>query len=449
MSMASRVGDAGQANGRRLLTVPCPRVPADARLLDPGSEVGALRLVSCVLFTAVAFATSGCEAPGSGQHVAAQTASAGLPRCASETATGCQHVPCTNSGPAPITASPIDLKDIAFIVPMGTMIGGHVTPIDHGYFYVNGAIATPTYQVPVWAPLTGTITQASRTVRQGPGGNYDDYALSVDATCTFRVRFSNLVRFAGRFGGSVGPLQAGQQVMPDFKVTAGELIGYTGLPTAYGIDVWVENDSSVLTGFVHPDQYTSAEAWKTHVVDLFDNTVEPLRSELLALDLRDAAPRWGKIDYDIEGKLVGNWFRAGTGGYAGLQRLSEGYWEGHLAAVYDGIDPTAIELSFGDFAGQAAQYLVVGNAPDPAQVSESSGVVKYELAGISYYSAVTGMTWDRTHYARELRARPQPALTGTVLMQVVATEMLKVEIFPNKAAAQVGGFDTAAQIYVR
>jgi len=29
-------------------------------------------------------------------------------------------------------ASPIDLDQIAFIQPMGLMIGGHVTPIDHG-----------------------------------------------------------------------------------------------------------------------------------------------------------------------------------------------------------------------------------------------------------------------------------------------------------------------------
>ena len=65
---------------------------------------------------------------------------------------------------------------------------------------------------------------------------------------------------------------------------------------------------------------------------------EPLRSQLLALDERDIAPRWGKIDYDVNGKLVGNWFRVGSGGYAGMQRGGEGYWDGNLAVVYDGND---------------------------------------------------------------------------------------------------------------
>jgi len=37
-------------------------------------------------------------------------------------------------GTALLGASPIDLDQIAFIQPMGLMIGGHVTPIDHGYF---------------------------------------------------------------------------------------------------------------------------------------------------------------------------------------------------------------------------------------------------------------------------------------------------------------------------
>src|SRR5207302_2533809 len=135
---------------------------------------------------------------------------------------------------------------------------------------------------------------------------------TIEGTCSFRVRFSNMVRFAGRLGKRVGQLGANESATPNLEVKAGELIGYTGLPTAQGIDVWVENDHSTLHGFVHPAQYTAAEAWKTHVVDFFRYTKEPLRTQLLAFDERDAAPRFGKIDYDIDGKLVGSWFRAGS-----------------------------------------------------------------------------------------------------------------------------------------
>lgn len=88
-----------------------------------------------------------------------------------------------------------------------------------------------------------------------------------------------------------------------------------------------------MTGFINPAQYTAAEAWKTHVVDLFDYTEEPVKDQMLGLVERDALPRWGKIDYDVDGKLIGNWFKVGSGGYAGGSQLHEGHWKGHLSIV--------------------------------------------------------------------------------------------------------------------
>jgi hypothetical protein len=75
---------------------------------------------------------------------------------------------------------------------MGLMVGGHVTPIDHGYFYTKGAMATPPTQTAVYAPMAGNVAVVTRTVRQnGPGqtATYDDYAITIEATCTFRVRW--------------------------------------------------------------------------------------------------------------------------------------------------------------------------------------------------------------------------------------------------------------------
>ena len=92
------------------------------------------------------------------------------------------------------------------------------------------------------------------------------------------------------------------------------------------------------------------------MVDFFDNTKEPLKSQLLAFDLRDASPRFGKIDYDIDGKLIGTWFKEGTGGYGGGKQGGEGYWAGHLSIVPDGNDPGWTDISFGDYQGQAQQF---------------------------------------------------------------------------------------------
>src|SRR5438309_131358 len=132
------------------------------------------------------------------------TASPGLPPCQSATATNCDpsnlqesagthgSPGCTGKGPAMMGASPIDLSEILYIQPMGLMIGGHVTPIDHGYFYIRGAFEEPSRQAAVRSPLGGVITSVTRTARQGGvNGSFDDYAVTIEATCTFRVRFSN------------------------------------------------------------------------------------------------------------------------------------------------------------------------------------------------------------------------------------------------------------------
>jgi hypothetical protein len=359
---------------------------------------------------------------------------------------------CRGKGPGRLTASPIALNDIAFIQPMGLEAGGHVTPIDHGYFYTKGAVATPPQQTPVYAPLTGNISTVTRTVRlngQSHAPTYDDDAVTIEATCTFRVRFSNLVRFAGGLGDAIGELQANQTKDPNYAVKAGELIGYTGLPTAYGIDVWVEDDDLTLTGFINPAQYTAAEVWKTHMADLFDHTQEPLRSQLLALDERDASPRWGKIGYDIDGRLVGNWFRVGSGGYRGLNPMVEGYWEGHLAVVYDGNDPGQIDVSIGNYQGAARQFAVIGNSPDPANVAESTGLIRYELGVVETYALATGQRWDGKAYVPHIRTRASGGVIATVLMQMMAARSLKLEIFPGKSASQVAGFDANAVMFER
>src|SRR5437588_7367183 len=163
----------------------------------------------------------------------------GLPACPSATATGCDRskLPagtrgssaCQGRGPGTITASPIALSDLAYIQPMGLMIGGHVTPIDHGYFYIKGAVAHPPQQAAVYAPLGGKVSTVTRTVRHGdpavkPDHTYDDYAITIEATCTFRVRFSNLVRFAGALGDRIGQLDGDESKTPDYPVKAGELI---------------------------------------------------------------------------------------------------------------------------------------------------------------------------------------------------------------------------------
>ena len=82
---------------------------------------------------------------------------------------------------------------------------------------------------------------------------------------------------------------------------------------------------------------------------------------------------------------------------------------------------------------------MIGDLPDPATVSQSTGLIRYELGLIQTYSASTGQLWDGKTYLPHIRTRAATGSIGTVLMQMIATRGIKVEIFPGKAAGQVAG----------
>lgn len=173
------------------------------------------------------------------------------------------------------------------------------------------------------------------------------------------------------------------------------------------------------------------------MVDPFDYVDEPLRSQLLARNPCKVPPFGGKIDYDVDGRLVGNWYREGTGGYAGF-RGQLAYWTGHLTLAYHHIDPTKIVVSLGDFAGQPRQFWVRGNMPDPAKISKSDGAVKYELIWPQLNSNGTPLMMQDAQRA-----------LGTVLVQLIEDRKLKVEVFPGLRADQVSGFGSGAALYER
>ena len=42
---------------------------------------------------------------------------------------------CEGTGPVMFNNSPMNIEDINFLMPYGQIVGGHITPIDHMYFY--------------------------------------------------------------------------------------------------------------------------------------------------------------------------------------------------------------------------------------------------------------------------------------------------------------------------
>ncbi len=344
------------------------------------------------------------------------------------------------------TSPPMAFNDLGYIRPLGAVADGHVTPTDHVYVVpANQSAADGT--VPVFMPADGKIVEIDAMPAQYIGDNKDqktapeDHRLVMMFSCRYYAIFIHVHKLADKLHAQVGTQAPSSQKQVSVDMKAGELIGYDG---PQGND-WVPIDTTVKLGFIFPKLYDS-EPWKIHTVSPYDLYSGSLKSQLEAKSLRDVLPIGGKIDYDLAGKLIGNWFRQGTNGYAGADQSR--YWDGHLSIAPDYIDPTATVVSIGNWQGTAKQLLVKGSA-DPAKVDASSGMVKYELSDSGYQRAAGGV-WNPTMgLARDLHAVPAGTVQGTIAFQVMAGEKLKVEKFPGKSAAQVTGFTAAAQTYER
>jgi hypothetical protein len=342
----------------------------------------------------------------------------------------------TNRGTVRFSHPPMRPEDIGTVVPMGLMVGAHVTPSDHVYFYPKDPHAGK-YAYDVYAPADGFITYIQhRTQLAGSSETqrtYDDYRLVIEHTGTFWTYYDLITRLDAKVLEAIGGMTPGQSVRVRAAVKAGQVIGKIG---GRSLDMGVVNAEYTRPGFLVPAHY-EREPWKIHTVDPFDFFDEPVKGRLLALNVRKAEPRGGKIDFDLDGKLVGNWFLEGSNGYAGAGD-PRGYWMGHLAVVYHHVDPSKVMFSIGDFEGKPRQFWVKGNAPDPAKVGMENGVVKYELvygAIGSSGQAFQGMDTNKVH--------------GVALLQVLKERKLKVEVFPGKMGSDVNGFTKGAKVFER
>ncbi len=227
---------------------------------------------------------------------------------------------------------------------------------------------------------------------------------------------------------------------------AGDPIGKIGGQT---LDFAIWDMDVRLTGFVIPEHY-EGELWKIHTADPLNYYMDELKAKILSKYIRTAEPISGKIDYDIDGKLVGNWFIEGSGGYIpkGLEGGRE-YWKGHFSIHYDMYDPTSIVFSIGDYGGEATQFAVKNNRPDPASVDTSSGLIKYELVQQDWVD-LSGNPWDRDSFVKGLDAKNHDDMVqGTALVQMLENRKIKLEVFPGKKASQVSSFTNNAKIYER
>ena len=351
---------------------------------------------------------------------------------------------CTQDTTRAFTSSIVPTNLLTDIEPMGKMAASHVTPTDH--LYVHWAPPVRGITDYVVAPADGQIVEISRfpsdkVVRYDNSIIVPDYRMVLMHSCAFFTIFIHLAELAPTIAEQTGPIPLGGHW---FSTHSGPIEVRAGDPlskiSGTGLD-WSVHDADVtLPGFIVPEHY-AGEPWKIHTVDPFQYYEEPLRSELLSKVVRTVEPRAGKIDYDVERTILGNWFLKGTVDYSGNTDDPE-YWKGHLAIAYGWIDPSQVRISIGFETGIDdnqlcnvcfSAYGVRGNQPDPVTIGMTAGLVKYELM-------------SRRGPNHEQIGR---TALGTFLVQHLGNRTIRVELITHKSPQEVTGFSDAARIYHR
>ncbi len=355
---------------------------------------------------------------------------------------------CTGSGVKnQLSVSPMKPEDFGFLIPYGEVIGGHVTPIDHQYWTPKDYYS-PRDAYPVYAMADATVTSIQpRNKNQGT-----EYRLVFTQSCTFFYYYDLLTSLTGNVKTAYDKTKNADGFADgNVKVKAGELIGYIGGQT---LDFAVWDTTKPLPGFIVPNHY-KGESWKIYVANPLDYMAADLKKLVISRDPRVAAPIQGKIDYDVDGRLIGNWFVQGTGGdTGGGPTYGQDYFKNQLSFLPDVYDPSRFIVSIGSLYGQVEndpdmQHMTLSNSPNPKDVTISSGLVKYDLVQWRYLKS-DGTQWDQMSFTLAPKAEIETGSPfGCAIAQMTATRLIKFEVFQHKTCANISGFDSGAKIYER
>jgi hypothetical protein len=328
---------------------------------------------------------------------------------------------------------PLDLAGAGSYIGIGQP---GVLPKAHGGFMLSNPYTFPA-SVPVFAVADGVILRVGRGTRHvthldAPpaliGQSYDDWALEIRVSTTMRANYGHITELHPAIRARVGDPPADDVGRSAFiEVKAGDTLGFVGPHPALDFAV---TDRALALQFLNPSRYPTDFVYGASGFDYFTPAI---RSDILAITTRQVPPRAGRHDYDVDGRIVGNWFREGTTSFI--------QWSRQLAIVYHHVDGDRILISDGspmldvpgfEDPGSPNWWFVRGNAPRPEDVGESDGMIKYDLI---------------TPFFNGPEAA-NPTL-GVMLVQMTATRKLRVEVFEGVMPGDVTGFTAAAKMYER
>ncbi|MBM4185496.1 MAG: hypothetical protein FJ207_14970 [Gemmatimonadetes bacterium] len=334
------------------------------------------------------------------QH-ARHRASLLMPLLAAWTA-ACEGTPVAPSDAGLFTFSPVALVAVDTINPLGHMTTPfNVLPQGRIYFVLRNRSAMN----PVVAPASGTVTWML--------GPKPDYRVEVQVSPTLKWYVDHVLPEPG--------------IAVGVTVAAGQTVARHSGATCC-VDFGVLNTQLVLAGYLERGRYSPETLHADAPLKYF---AEPLRGEMYARVNRFAGDRDGKHDFDVAGRLSGNWFLAGTPVAGSL--LPEN-WARQLAFAYSNTHPATVLISVGGTLPLQNLLAVHDGAPDPVTVSESSGAVTYRL-------------YQKSPPVSEGNLKGSTPL-GVMLVQLIAPDRIRVEIAVG-AAATLTSFSDAALVYTR
>jgi len=322
------------------------------------------------------------------------------------------YYPELGEGRVPYSVLPIDTFYIDEILPLGHLFPPeHPIPTTHTYWILNmydseGKLNG--FNKPVRSPANGVITK----IIYARWANLPDYSVHIRHSNSFLTIFNHLSSISQEILDRIGqPLKEGYDGNKVYiPVEAGDTIGRTSAGQSFALDMGAY-DRNVLS-YIHPEKYPLPQQ---HAISPLDNFTPELKEVVFKKVLRIAPPRGGQYDFDIKGKLAGNWFFEGTDGWSG----SDGY-KNYLSFAYDVYDPAYLRVSLGEKLG-GGLYRVKNNAPDFKNISVNSGKVIYHL--IPTREGVEFLGW-LDYYAQ--------TVSHTLLVQMLSDEKIKVELFDGE-----------------
>lgn len=327
------------------------------------------------------------------------------------------------------TVLPLDTTYFTEIIPLGHLFPpGHPIPTSHTYWILsrnNWGGQEDGFNKPVRAPANGVITNIIFTKWE----NYPDYSVHIRHSNSFLTIFNHLSSIDQKILDKIGyPLKEGYNGNKvNILVLAGDTLGKSSAD--YGQSAALDMgayDRNVLS-YIHPEKYPIPSQ---QAISPLDNFSLEMKELLFKKVKRIAEPRGGKYDFDVQGKLAGNWFIEGTDGW----KNGDGF-KNYLSFVYDVYDPVYLRISIGEKL-DGGLYRVKNNSPDFKDISINSGKVVYHL--IPTREGVEFLGWI-DYYSQ--------TVTKTLLVQMLNDEKIKVELFDGEI--QSPNFTGNAKFFTR